>query len=145
MGEETKIPSNHVVGVISGSKSADDAVSRLQRAGYDDVLVMHHVDKVGEGVNPLSALLERLSGHLSDEVGYLDQYQEATEKGDVVLAVGAEQGDQADRVREIMELEGAVNIRYFGKLAVTDMTPPTNPSAASDVQPQGPPKHPESG
>ncbi len=144
MGEETKIPSNHVVGVISGSKSADDAVNRLHKAGYEDVLVMHHVDTMGEGVNPLSALLERLSGHLSDETGYLDQYQEATDRGDVVLAVGADHGEAADRVREIMELEGAANIRYFGKLAVTDMTPPTNPSAASSATPQGP-KGPEGG
>ncbi len=78
------------------------------------------------------------------ETGYLDQYQEATRNGGVVLAVGADQGEEADRAREIMELEGAMNIRYFGKLAVTDMTPPTNPSAPSDAKPQGP-KHPEGG
>jgi len=142
MSNQSKIPTNHVVGVISGSKSADDAVSRLHKAGYEDVLVLHHVDNLGEGVNPLSALIEKISGHLSDETGYLDQYEAATEKGDVVLAVGAEHGEAADRAREIMELEGAMNIRYFGKLAVTDMTPPTNPSAPSDAQPQGP-KNPE--
>ena len=144
MSNETKIPSNHVVGVISGSKSADDAVNRLHRAGYEDVLVLHRVDNLGEGVNPISALIEKLSGHLSDETGYLDQYQEATERGDVVLAVGADQGDEADKAREIMELEGAMNIRYFGRLAVTDMTPPTNPSAPADSPPQAP-KQPEGG
>jgi hypothetical protein len=141
---ETKIPNNHVVGVLSGRKSVDDAVGKLRRAGYDDVLVMHHVDATGEGVNPLSALMEKLAGHLSDETGYLDQYKEATEKGDVVVAVGADQGDEADRARDILELEGAVNVRYFGRLAVTDMTPPTNPSAPSDEVPHAP-KQPESG
>lgn len=144
MSNESKIPSNHVVGVISGNRSADDAVSRLTKAGYDDVLVLHQVDQLGENTNPLSALLEKLSGHLSDETGFLDQYKEAAERGDVVLAVGAEHGEEADKVREIMELEGATNIRYFGRLAVTDMTPPTNPSAPSDELPQGP-RHPESG
>jgi hypothetical protein len=141
---ESKIPSNHVVGVISGSKSADDAVSRLNKAGYDDVQVLHNVAQLGEGNNPISGLIEKLSAHLTDETGYLDQYKEATERGDVVLAVGAEHGEEADRAREIMELEGATNVRYFGKLAVTDMTPPTNPSAPSDEAPQGP-RHPESG
>jgi hypothetical protein len=141
---ETKIPNNHVVGVLSGRKSVDDAVGKLERAGFEDVLVMHHVDSAGEGVNPLSALMERLAGHLSDETGYLDQYKEATENGDVVLAVGADQGEEADRARDILELEGAVNVRYFGRLAVTDMTPPTNPSAPSDAMPRAP-KHPESG
>ena len=144
MSDETKIPTNHVVGVISGHRSVDDAVSRLNKAGYDDVIVMNRVDQLGEGTNPISSLLERLSGHLSDETGYLEQYKEATERGDVVLAVGAEQGEQADKVRELMELEGASNIRYFGKLAVTDMTPATNPSAPSDQAPQGP-RYPESG
>ena len=144
MSEETKIPSNHVVGVLSGSKSIEDAVGKLNRAGFEDVLVMHKVDSAGEGVNPLTAFVEKLAGHLSDETGYLDQYREATEQGKVVLAVSADQGEEADKVREIMELEGAVNIRYFGRLAVTDMSIPTNPSAPSDYQPTAP-KGPEGG
>src|SRR5690606_21468573 len=116
----------------------------LKKAGFADVLVMRHVDTAGEGVNPLRALVERLAGHLSDETGYLDQYQEATEQGAVVLAVGADQGEEADRVRQILELEGAVNVRYFGRLAVTDMTPETNPSAPSEDVPSAP-REPERG
>jgi len=137
MSNESKIPGNHVVGVISASKSVDEAVGRLRKAGFEDVLVMPHVDAKGEGTNPLSALVEKLTGHLSDETGYLDQYKEATESGGIVLAVGADQCEEADRVREILELEGAVNVRYFGRLAVTDMTPETNPSAPSDDAPSG--------
>lgn len=144
MSSESKIPTNHVVGVLSGSKSVDDAVNKLQRAGYDDVVVMTRVDAAGEGTNPVSALWEKLSGHLSDETGFIDQYKEAAESGKVVLAVGADQGEEADRAKAIMELEGAVNIRYFGKLAVTDMSIPTNPSAPSDEQPEAP-RHPEGG
>jgi hypothetical protein len=144
MSNESKIPGNHVVGVISGSKSVDDAVGRLEKAGFRDVLVMPRVDAKGEGTNPLSALVEKLAGHLSDETGYLDQYKEATESGGTVLAVGADQGEEADKVREILELEGAVNIRYFGRLAVTDLTPETNPSAPSDDVPMGP-REPERG
>ena len=130
MSNETKIPNNRVVGVISGSRSAEDAVARLQTEGFNDVLVMSHVDTAGEGVNPFSALMGMLAGHLSDETSYLDQYQEATKNGSLVLAVPAN-GEQTDRVREILELHGAVNIRYFGRLAVTDLTPQTNPSAPS--------------
>jgi hypothetical protein len=137
MSNETKIPNNHVVGVISGSKSVDDAVTKLRSEGFEDVLVMSHVDTAGEGVNPISALMEMLAGHLSDETGYLDQYQEATNNGNLVLAVPANH-EQTDRVREILELQGAVNIRYFGRLAVTDLTPPTNPSAPSGEVPTAP-------
>lgn len=141
---ETKIPSNHVVGVLSGHRSADDAVNRLKEAGFNEVLVMTQVDALGENTNPISSFIEKLSAHLTEESQFLNQYKDATERGDIVLAVEAEQGEDADRVREIMELEGASNIRYFGRLAVTDMTPPTNPSAGSGEVPQGP-RHPESG
>jgi hypothetical protein len=38
-----------------------------------------------------------------------------------------------------MELKaGAVNIRYFGLLAVADLTPATNPSVSAEESPQGP-------
>jgi hypothetical protein len=113
-------------------------VNRLKRAGFEEVLVMPHVDAKGEGTNPISALVEKLTGHLSDETGYLQQYKEATENGGTVLAVPADQGEEADKVREILEFEGAVNVRYFGRLAVTDMTPETNPSAPSDETPSSP-------
>ena len=45
-------------------------------------------------------LIERLAGHLSDETGYLDQYQEATEQGAVVLAVGAGHGKKQKQADE---------------------------------------------
>ena len=130
MSTETKIPNNRVVGVISGSRSVEDAVTRLKSEGFNDVLVMSHVDTAGEGVNPISALMGMLAGHLSDETVYLDQYQEATNNGSLVLAVPAN-GEQTDRVREILELHGAVNIRYFGRLAVTDLTAQTDPSGSA--------------
>jgi len=91
MSSETKAPSNHVAGVIGGSKPVDSAVGKL-RAGYEDVLIMHRVDRACEGVNPLPALSERLAGHLSNETSFLAQYQAATENGDPVVAVGASQG-----------------------------------------------------
>ena len=116
--------------MISSSKSVGDAKNKLTAAGFEKVLVMSHVDTAGEGVNPFSALIGMLAGHLSDETSYLDQYQEATKNGSLVLAVPAN-GEQTNRVREILELHGAVNIRYFGRLAVTDLTPQTNPSAPS--------------
>lgn len=144
MSEQTKIPENHVVGVLGGSRAVEGAVDRLKREGFQDVLVMDRVDATGEGTNPLKGLIERLAGNLSDQTGYLDQYKEATESGSTVLAVGADKGEEAERARDILEMSGAVNIRYFGRLAVTDMTPETNPSAPSDELPQAP-RDPERG
>jgi hypothetical protein len=138
MTQETKIPANHVVGVVSGEGAVDRAKQALQRAGFDEVLVMDHVDATGEGVNPISSIIEKLAGHLSDQVGYIEQYQEQTDAGGTVLAVKVDDHEQAERVRGTMETFGAVNIRFFGRLAVSDLTPATNPSAPSDQRPATP-------
>src|SRR5690606_6842103 len=106
MSEQTKIPENHVVGVLGGSRAVEGAVDRLKREGFQDVLVMDRVDATGEGTNPLKGLIERLAGNLSDQTGYLDQYKEATESGSTVLAVGADKGEEAERARDILEMSG---------------------------------------
>ena len=138
MTQETKIPANHVVGVVSGDGSVDRTKKALEREGFEEVLVMEHVDATGEGVNPITGFIEKLAGHLSDQTGYLDQYKEQTEAGGTVLAVKVEDKDDAERVRATMELMGAVNIRLFGRLAVSDLTPETNPSAPSGERPHAP-------
>jgi hypothetical protein len=140
MTQETKIPANHVVGVVSGDTAVERAQEALKRAGFDEVLVMDRIDATGEGVNPITSLVEKLAGHLSDQVGYIEQYKEQTDAGGTVLAVKVEDHDQAEQVRSTMETFGAVNIRFFGRLAVSDLTPETNPSAPSDERPSTPGK-----
>ena len=135
MTQETRIPANHVVGVVSGEGSIERAKQALHSAGFDDVLVMDKVEATGDGGNPISGFIEKLAGHLSDQVGYIDQYKEQTEAGGTVLAVKVEDHDQAERVRSTLETFGAVNIRLFGRLAVSDLTPESNPSAPSDERP----------
>ena len=138
MTQETKIPANHVVGVVSGDGSVDRAKKALERDGFDEVLVMDRVDATGEGVNPISGFIEKLAGHLSDQTGYLDQYKEQTEAGGTVIAVKVHDHEAAEQARATMELMGAVNIRHFGRFAVSDLTPETNPSAPSSDLPTGP-------
>jgi hypothetical protein len=133
--QQTKIPPQHVVGVLASDKAARDAADALRREGFDDTMIMSHVDSVGEGVNPIAGFLERVARHLSDETGYLDQYRDATEQGKLVIAVKAEEEEEADRASRVLESKGAVNVRYFGMFAVSDKTPATNPSAPSDDRP----------
>lgn len=135
--QETRIPANHVVGVVAGHDQATDAIKALNGAGFDDNMVMSHVDAPGENTNPFSALIERLAGHLSEEVQFIEQYQELTEQGKLVIAAKVDEREDAERVREIMELKGAVNIRFFGRFAVADLTPATNPSAPAEESPKG--------
>jgi hypothetical protein len=132
---DTKIPTNSAVGVLYGEKAVEEAETDLQKAGYTDVTVMTHVDAVGEGRAPFSELMDRLTGQLSEETDFLDQYKEETERGGFVLAVRAEDREHAEKAREVMEAHGALNVRFFGLLAVSDLTPETNPSAPSDEMP----------
>jgi electron transfer flavoprotein alpha subunit len=143
MTQETRIPANHVVGVVKGHAAVEQTIEALRGAGFHEVLVMEHVDATGEGANPLAALIEKLAGQLSEETGIIDQYKEQTEAGGIVLAVRVESKGEAERVSETMDIFGAVNIRLFGRLAVSDLTPGTNPSAPSDERPTAPSKRTE--
>lgn len=138
MTQETKIPANHVVGVVSGEDSVERAKQAILREGFEEVLVMERVDATGEGVNPITGFIEKLAGHLSDETGFIDQYKEQTEAGGTVLAVKVGSKEEADQVRATMETFGALNIRLFGRFTVSDLTPETNPSAPSDNLPPTP-------
>lgn len=133
--QETKIPRDHVVGVLPDDAKADDAVQALRRGGFDETLTMHRISSAGEDTNPLMSLIEQLAGHLSEDVAYIDQYKEEAEMGRVIVAAKVEDRDEADRAADLLRTAGAVNIRFFGRLAVQDMTPTTNPSAPSDERP----------
>jgi hypothetical protein len=49
------------------------------------------------------------------------------------VAVG--EREQANTVRDVLERHGAQNIRFFSRLAVTDLTPLSNPTPRSDASP----------
>ena len=141
MKQETgPIPDNHVLAVLTTSD--EDAIKReLQGAGFDDVNfltqqgVEQEVDPGAERANPVARLIYLLINHLSEQRRYLEQYEEEARKGNRVVAVRVEDEAGARAVAEALARYGAVNIRFFGKLAVTDLTPQTNPSAASDQLP----------
>lgn len=138
--ESGAIPHNHVIGVL---KSRDeDAIRRdLNAAGYADVLfltqreVEEKVDPEAENANPLVRLIYQLANQLSEQASYLEQYEEAARKGNHVVAVRVDDDDGAQQVKEILLDHDVVDLRYFGRLAVKDLTPDTNPSATSDRLP----------
>jgi len=139
--EETgPIPDNHVIGVLQSSD--EDALRRdLADAGFPDVKVMgaddidREVDPDAEHANPVVRIIYRVVNHLSEQVAYLDQYEAAARMGNRVIAVRVEDDDTAQAAGQILGRHGVVDIRFFGKLAVRDMTPDSNPSAASDRLP----------
>jgi hypothetical protein len=135
-----EVPDNHVIAVL---KSSNEAVlqEKLVQAGYPEILFMGveefrtKVDPDAVQANPLARLLHRLVNHLSEQIAYLEQYQEEARRGNRIITVQVQDDDDAHAVGQILAEHGAVNIRSFGRLVVHDLTPETNPSASSDQVP----------
>jgi hypothetical protein len=142
MPNHEQLPNNHVVGVINGAEAAEAARCELQQAGFfgaylfegDDVTMV--MDPKGERAGPIASIFKAIQDHLSEEPNYLAQYQEEAKAGNEVIAVKADNQEQADAIREILERHGARNIRFFGRLAVADLTPASNPTPRSADSPE---------
>jgi hypothetical protein len=136
------ITGNHVMAVIDGSVAAQEAIENLRREGFTEAAhfqgeeMAAKVDAKGENANPLARLIKAAQDHLSEEPNYLGQYQEEARNGREVVAVQVEDREQADAVKTVLERHGARNLRYFTKLAVTDLSPETNPTARSADSPE---------
>ena len=140
--QESGSMSNHVVAVINGSAAAEAASRDLHQKGFTQTTlfraneVAEKVDPKGENSGLLGKFIKAVQDHLTEETNYLTQYQEEARNGNDVVAVLVEDREQADQVKTILESHGARNLRFFGKLAVTDMTPETNPTARSQDSPE---------
>lgn len=141
--QKKKVPDNHVLAVLGGS--AETLSKELRRLGYDPVVfrgeeVAKIVDPVGERGGLLDTIIKRIQEHLSEERSFLEQYEAEARSGKQVIAVALDDPDQANAVREVLERHGAYNIRFFGRLAIHDLTPESNPTPSSE---ESPAKHEE--
>jgi hypothetical protein len=140
---ETKIsPRDHVFAVVPSRDSARSTLEALMKAGFTESIVFegeeaaNEVDAKGEKANPLEKVLKAIGDHLSEQPNYLSQYQEEARNGNVVLAVRVKNGDEAQRAADLLHEKGGQNIRYFGALAVADLSPMSNPSSRSEESPE---------
>lgn len=137
MTRET-IPGNHVVALVKDEATGSEVAEELTSEGFERPTVVSD-SRVGERLEAESGIvarvLQRFSNHLSEETRYLDQYEEAVRNGQTVVAVKAEGHNQVQRVNRVLQKHGATNVRYFGRLAVSDLSPDSNPSMASDERP----------
>jgi hypothetical protein len=139
---QTELPNNHVVAVINGSSAAQAATEELRTNGFPETTVMEgeeaalKLDPKGENASLLGKVFKAVQDHLSEEPNYLTQYQEEARQGNSVVAVEVKERDQAEAVSEILQRHGARNVRFFGKLAVADLSLETNPTARSADSPE---------
>ena len=140
--QATKVPDNHVLAVLPSSGATESAMSELRRNGFSESEVLRgeagarEVDAKGDASGPIGKVVKLFADHLSEEQNFLAQYEEEARSGNPVLAVRVKNEQEADAAKEILEHYSARNIRFFGKLAVHDLTPATNASSRSEGSPE---------
>jgi hypothetical protein len=132
------IPSNHIIALVSGAATGAAVASELTNRGLEPPLIVSG-EKLSDRLEAESGLvtrtLQKLFSPLSEQSSYLRQYEEAVRRGQTVVVVSATDHDAVSVARGVLDKHGAVDVRLFGQLAVTDLTPDSNPSAASDQYP----------
>ena len=140
--EKTESVNNHVVAVLDDDSAAKAAAKDLQAAGFTQASlfrgeeVADTLDPKGEKSGPIAKVIKLVQDHLSEEPNYLAQYQEEARAGKDVVAVPVDDEGQAEEVQDILKRHGAHNVRYFGTLAVHDLTPESNPTPRSEESAQ---------
>lgn len=134
---------DRLLAVFDSHDALRRAVGDLVSAGYPEPAVLtgedgaQQIDARNESSgNPIARLIGMVEDHLSEATNYLSQYEEEARSGNLVLAVEVAGRDEAEPARQVLLRHGARNIRHFGKLAVADLSLPTNPSARSEESPE---------
>lgn len=139
------LTANHIVGVIDDAAAAAKVAEELVAAGYEPPAVLtgeegaRQLDTKGDGSNVFARLIDKVQDHLSEATNYIKQYADEARSGHNVVAVAAKDRDLAERAKQILDRNGAHNVRFFGVLAVADLTPETNPTARAEESPENVP------
>ena len=138
MTRATTIPGNYVIGLVRGAATAAALAAELIERGLKAPILVSG-ERLSDRLEAESGLVERalqhLFSHSGEETSYLHQYEEAVRRGQTVVAVKAEHYEDVELARGILDKYGAVDVRFSGWLAVSDLTADSDPSAASDEQP----------
>lgn len=136
MTNPNDLPRNYVLAVADGRDSAATSIIELRRGGFHKTLELRGnelqeevgatEDKTGSFV---MRALKSIPEHLSEEPEFLAQYEEEAGKGRSIIAVKAANHDEAEAIADILRRTGARNARFFGALAVSDLSGQGNPSA----------------
>ena len=126
--EFSRIPDNHVLGVLRDPRH-DTLATDLRSAGYSTFMVLT-AEEVGdrleaktEHANPIRRVIEQVRNRLTDEVQYLEAYEQEAEAGYPVIAVEVETERQAEHVADILQRNQVSGIRFFSLPGVKEFGP----------------------
>ena len=124
-------PGNRVLAILDAEEGANSATRSLEMAGlkWDEIKVynrneaVENIDATGERSGFLARLVKTFAQ--GDENRYLKHYEEEARNGRQIVSVIVNDEAEAERVRDVLLEHNARDIRYFGQLTITDLTPPT--------------------
>lgn len=122
-------PVNYVVAVIDDLWEAQQAAQAFIEAGYDvsDVRLMNSQEALEKihtletGRNWLQRFLASFQG-TTDETG-ATVYKFEAQKGHHILHIYANNADEVEKIRDILEVYHAHTIKFFGQWSVEDLPP----------------------
>ena len=128
------IPANNVVALVSSASAAAVSADFTEHGLEAPLMVSNNMvgARLSDETGIVDRALQALFGPLSEQGNYLKQYEEAARNGQTAVAAKAANDEEVERAAAIFEKHGATNVRFFGRLAVTDLTPGSNPSHTSD-------------
>jgi hypothetical protein len=122
-------PTNRLLGLVSSEESAWRAVERLKSEGIEEDQIELFFGEAGaaalHSVHDNSGLLghlRQITGNLGPEPEQSKEYEEALGAGRILLGVKAPDESLVERIRDALVSEGCQSLRYYGRLAIRDLS-----------------------
>ncbi|HVH17232.1 MAG TPA: hypothetical protein VNF72_02925 [Myxococcota bacterium] len=134
--ERIKYPVNHIVGIINTDTEAARAVKALRAGGFLDSEVhvaagqaeadALHAQTGRTGLADLAIRFAELLGVSDDEMETKARYEQAMRDGRFVFVIDAPTEDRQHQAAKILSEHGAHTVNYMGRLARTEIIPPSS-------------------
>jgi hypothetical protein len=122
-------PTNRLLGLVGSQEAALRVVERLKSEGLsEDQMEVFFGDEGADALHSVhdnSGLLGRLrqiTGNLGPEPEQSKEYEEALRAGKVLIGVQAPDESLMERARDALAAEGSESLRYYGRLAIRDLS-----------------------
>lgn len=121
-------PKDNVLAILEDRASAAAALAEARDAGISsDEITVYSGDEGAEAIDArgtqhgMTGFVQRSIEFLSANQDNLKSYQEAVERGGVVVAVHADNDERKHQVAALLQRHGAHDVRHFGGFVVQDL------------------------
>jgi hypothetical protein len=134
--ERIRYPVHHIVGIVNTDAQAAHAVEALRAGGFLDSEVhvaagqaeadALHAQTGRTGLADLAIRFAEFLGVSDDEMETKALYEQAMRDGRFVFLIDAPSEERQHQAAKILREHGAHTVNYMGRLARTEIVPPTS-------------------